>query len=103
RRGAIGDRHLDDLDRIGRMHENVGLDLEAGAGVAAAAEAEAMTHLVRTVARDRTREGRPHATGLLVAQVERFVVGIAHRVVVPWREPQLAAVATPRAARARFA
>src|SRR3546814_365112 len=52
----------------------------------------------------RSQRGRrPEPPGLLVADVERLAAGVADRVVVPGREPELMRILRPRVAGVRFA
>ena len=58
--------------------------------------APAVAYLVGGGARDRAGRGAPHRSRFVVAHIERFAVGIGHRIVVPRGEPVLAAVVGPR-------
>src|SRR3546814_6682789 len=67
------------------------------------AVAEAMAHAIRAVAGAGQRGRRPEPPGLLVADIERLAAGVADRVVVPGREPELMSILRPRIAGVRFA
>src|SRR3546814_9494972 len=67
------------------------------------AVAEAMAHAIRAVAGAGQRGRRPEPPGLLVADIERLAAGVADRVVVPGREPELMRILRPRVAGVRFA
>src|SRR3546814_7703512 len=62
-----------------------------------------MAHAIRAVAGAGQRGRRPEPPGLLVAAIERLAAGVADRVVVPGREPELMRILRPRVAGVRFA
>src|SRR3546814_11880669 len=67
------------------------------------AVAEAVAHAIRAVAGDGQRGRRPEPPGLLVAAVERLPAGVADRVVVPGRQPELLRLLRPSVAGVRSA
>jgi hypothetical protein len=98
----VGDAQADQLHRVIRRHEQPDVVAQALAFVAVVAVAEPMPCLVRAVTRHRAGQRRPVLAALLVTQVERLAVAVAHRVVRPRRETVETAVATPAEAGARL-
>ena len=76
-------------------HELADLLLELGAGLPEPAVAEAVADRAGSRRRHRPGGRRPEAEDVLVAQIEGLAMRVADRVVVPGREPVLAAVARP--------
>ena len=97
---AIRELNAGDLERILPWHELADLLLELGTGLAEPAVAEAVAHRAGR-RRDWPRGRRPEGARVLVAHIERLAMRIADRVVVPGREPVLAAVAGPGRGRHR--
>ncbi|MNJ37091.1 hypothetical protein D3C77_318980 [compost metagenome] len=60
------------------------------------AVAKAVTGAISARARAGLRSGRPELTAVFVTQVYGFATGIAYRVVVPGREPELMGILAPR-------
>jgi len=92
-----------DLDRILGRHEERRLVHQALPGDREPAGSESVPHLVAGGERRRARQRRPDPPRLVIAQIQRLVVGIGHSVVGPRRQAVLAAVAAPGEAGAAFA
>ena len=80
--GAVGQLDHHELHR--RVHGDVGGELRRDPRflVLEDAVAEPVPADVAGLAGSRQGSGRPEGAGLLIAQIERFTAGVAHRVVV---------------------
>ncbi len=96
--------HLDDrvLDRRIGGDERGHLGSDARLGMLEHAVAEAVARGVVASAACRQRRRGPELAGSFVAQVERFAAGVAHRIVMPWRQAELVGVLVPGVGLAAF-
>jgi hypothetical protein len=86
------------LDGIGSVHEDVEFVLDARNGAMERRDAGRVRDggcAARRGAADRTRCRRPHFTGVLIADINRFGGRVDDRIVRKRRQPVLAAVLRP--------